>query len=104
MRRDFDMARQTGSSLPLTEHGQALEALKQRIVLLDGAMGTMIQRYKLEEKDFRNDSLADVETELKGNNDLLSLTRPDIISERFIASIIKRAQTSLRRTPFRVPP
>ena len=67
---------------PLTQAGQALEALiRERIVLLDGAMGTMIQQYKLEEQDFRNDSLADVEVELKGNNDLLSITRPDIIAE-----------------------
>ena len=67
---------------PLSKSGQALEALlRERIVLLDGAMGTMIQRYKLEEQDFRNDSLADVEVELKGNNDLLSLTRPEIIAE-----------------------
>jgi 5-methyltetrahydrofolate--homocysteine methyltransferase len=55
--------------------------LKQRIVFLDGAMGTMIQRYRLEEKDFRGTVLADHPQELKGNNDLLSLTRPDVITE-----------------------
>lgn len=48
-------------------------------MVLDGAMGTMIQRYKLEEKDFRNDRLNDHPFPLKGNNDLLSITRPDII-------------------------
>ncbi len=67
-------------SKPLTQKGQLLADLfAQRIVSLDGAMGTMIQQYKLEEEDFRNDSLKDVKKELKGNNDLLSLTRPDII-------------------------
>ena len=67
---------------PLSQSGQALEALlRERIVLLDGAMGTMIQQHKLEEKDFRDESLIDVKGELKGNNDLLSLTRPDIIEE-----------------------
>jgi 5-methyltetrahydrofolate--homocysteine methyltransferase len=53
--------------------------LQKRILILDGAMGTMIQRYKLEEKDFRNDALANHTHPLKGNNDLLSVTRPDII-------------------------
>lgn len=50
-------------------------------MVLDGAMGTMIQRYKLEEKDFRGEILKDHPYPLKGNNDLLSLTRPDIIKE-----------------------
>lgn len=49
--------------------------------MLDGAMGTMIQRHKLEEKDFRNESLKDHPHPLKGNNDLLSITRPDIIKD-----------------------
>lgn len=55
------------------------ELAAQRILILDGAMGTMIQRYKLEEEDFRNESLKDHPHPLKGNNDLLSITRPDII-------------------------
>lgn len=50
-------------------------------MVLDGAMGTMIQRYKLEEKDFRGEILKDHPHPLKGNNDLLSVTRPDIIKE-----------------------
>ena len=58
-----------------------LEAVKERILVLDGAMGTMIQRYNLTEDDFRGDRFLDSDVELKGNNDLLSLTRPDIISE-----------------------
>ncbi len=55
------------------------ELLNQRILLLDGAMGTMIQRYALNEKDFRGERFKDWPSDLKGNNDLLSLTRPDII-------------------------
>lgn len=57
------------------------EILKKRIMVLDGAMGTMIQRYKLKEEDFRNEALTDHPFPLKGNNDLLSITRPDIIKE-----------------------
>jgi 5-methyltetrahydrofolate--homocysteine methyltransferase len=57
------------------------DILKERIMVLDGAMGTMIQRYKLEEADFRNDRLKDHPHPLKGNNDLLSITRPDVIKE-----------------------
>lgn len=55
------------------------DILKERILVLDGAMGTMIQRYKLEEADFRAERFKDHPHPLKGNNDLLSLTRPDII-------------------------
>jgi len=57
------------------------EILKKRILVLDGAMGTMIQRYSLEEVDFRNESLEKFTTPLKGNNDLLSITRPTIIKD-----------------------
>jgi len=53
--------------------------LKERILVLDGAMGTMIQQYDLKEEDFRNEKLKAHAYPLKGNNDLLSLTRPDII-------------------------
>lgn len=53
--------------------------LKERILVLDGAMGTMIQRYNLDEEDFRKGWFEDHPSPLKGNNDLLSLTRPDII-------------------------
>lgn len=55
------------------------DILKERILILDGAMGTMIQRHKLEEKDFRNEELKDHPVPLRGNNDLLSVTRPDVI-------------------------
>jgi 5-methyltetrahydrofolate--homocysteine methyltransferase len=57
------------------------DILKKRIMVLDGAMGTMIQRHKLEEKDFRGEVLKDHPYPLKGNNDLLSITRPDIIKD-----------------------
>jgi 5-methyltetrahydrofolate--homocysteine methyltransferase len=54
-------------------------ALESRILIIDGAMGTMIQRYKLEESDYRGERFRDWPSDVKGNNDLLSLTRPDII-------------------------
>ena len=57
------------------------DILKQRILVLDGAMGTMIQRYNLTEEDYRGERFKDFPHDLKGNNDLLSLTRPDIIRE-----------------------
>ena len=62
--------------------GAALpDLLQQRILVLDGAMGTMIQRYKLGEADFRGQRFLNHPKDLKGNNDLLQLTRPDVIRE-----------------------
>ncbi|MFZ5955913.1 methionine synthase [Pseudomonas knackmussii] len=59
---------------------QALQqALKDRILILDGGMGTMIQSYKLQEEDYRGARFADWPSDVKGNNDLLLLTRPDVI-------------------------
>ena len=55
------------------------EVIKDRILVLDGAMGTMIQQHDLKEHDFRKNWFEDHQSSLKGNNDLLSLTRPDII-------------------------
>ena len=57
------------------------DILKQRILVLDGAMGTMIQRYKLTEEDYRGDRFKDYPSPLKGNNDLLSITKPEVIKE-----------------------
>jgi 5-methyltetrahydrofolate--homocysteine methyltransferase len=54
-------------------------ALQQRILIIDGAMGTMIQRHKLEEADYRGERFKDWHTDVKGNNDLLSITQPEII-------------------------
>lgn len=58
---------------------QLKQLLQQRIAIIDGAMGTMIQRYKLSEADFRGEQFKDWHCDLKGNNDLLSLTQPQII-------------------------
>lgn len=55
------------------------EELKKRILIIDGAMGTMIQRYKLEEADYRGERFANWHTDVKGNNDLLSITQPQIV-------------------------
>ena len=57
------------------------KAAQSRILVIDGAMGTMIQRYQLEEKDFRGDRFQSFHKDLKGNNDLLCITRPDVIEE-----------------------
>ncbi len=57
------------------------QQMQQRILILDGAMGTMIQSYRLEEADYRGERFADWASELKGNNDLLSLTQPQIIRD-----------------------
>src|SRR5258708_27996715 len=62
--------------------GAALPALlKSRILILDGAMGTMIQRYKLDEARYRGERFKDYGRDIKGNNELLSITQPQIISE-----------------------
>ncbi len=55
--------------------------LKERVLVLDGAMGTMIQRYKLQENDYRGERFKDYPSPLKGNNDLLVLTKPEVIEE-----------------------
>ncbi|MEA3244112.1 MAG: homocysteine S-methyltransferase family protein, partial [Pseudomonadota bacterium] len=57
------------------------QLLQERILILDGAMGTMIQRYKLDEAGYRGERFKDWPCDLKGNNDLLSLTQPQIISD-----------------------
>ena len=55
--------------------------INQRIIILDGAMGTMLQSYKLSESDFRGKRFAEIEGMMKGNSDLLNLTRPDVVSD-----------------------
>src|SRR5919205_2523523 len=57
------------------------DCLKKRILIIDGAMGTMIQRHKLEEKDYRGERFKDWHKDVKGNNDLLNITRPQIIED-----------------------
>lgn len=56
------------------------QALQERILIIDGAMGTMIQRHKLQEADYRGERFKDWPSDLKGNNDLLNLTKPEIIT------------------------
>lgn len=69
-----------GDEVKVTNRLDALhEQLAKRILVLDGGMGTMIQSYRLEEKDYRGARFADWESDLKGNNDLLVLTRPEVI-------------------------
>lgn len=75
-----------------------IDALEYRILVLDGAMGTMIQRYKLEEEDFRNDALMEHPGSLKGNNDLLSITRPEIIKEIHAAYFVAGADIAETNT------
>ena len=57
------------------------DIIKERILILDGAMGTMIQTYNLSEEDFREDRFRDFKGQMKGNNDVLNLTRPDVIAD-----------------------
>jgi 5-methyltetrahydrofolate--homocysteine methyltransferase len=65
--------------LPNSDSFDIVDALKQRILILDGAMGTMVQQFKLKEEDYRGSLFADHRIPLKNNNDILSLTRPEII-------------------------
>ena len=67
--------------VPYTRAARLPELLRQRILVIDGAMGTMIQRYKLGEADFRGARFADHPKDLRGNNELLQLTRPDVLRE-----------------------
>ena len=60
---------------------QFYQDLESRILILDGAMGTMIQQHKLQEQDYRGTRFADWPSDVKGNNDLLTLTQPDIIRD-----------------------
>lgn len=73
--------RAAASSTAYTRAADLPALLQQRIVIIDGAMGTMIQRYKLGEADFRGTRFTDHPKDLKGNNDLLALTRPDVLRE-----------------------
>jgi 5-methyltetrahydrofolate--homocysteine methyltransferase len=68
-------------SLAYTRAQQLPAILEKRIAILDGAMGTMIQRFKLNETQYRGERFADFPKDVKGNNELLSLTRPDVISD-----------------------
>jgi len=63
----------------MTEKKDIRKELESRVLVLDGAMGTMIQKYCLSEEDFRGTIFTDFQYDLKGNNDLLSITKPEII-------------------------
>ena len=79
-------------TLPNYTRAQQLPAiLRERIAILDGAMGTMIQRFKLTEEQYRGARFADFPRDVKGNNELLSLTRPDVIRdihEGYLAAVL----------------
>ena len=73
------------------------DILRQRLVILDGAMGTMIQRFKLTEEQYRGERFKDFHRDVKGNNELLSLTRPDVIRdihEQYLASGADMVETN----------
>ena len=85
---------------------QALQqALKERILILDGGMGTMIQSYRLEEEDYRGKRFADWPSDIKGNNDLLILTRPDVIGaiEKEYLDAAPTSSKPIPSTPLRCP-
>ena len=66
-------------SIPTGRGAQLARLLQERVVIIDGAMGTMIQTFKLDEAAFRGERFKDWPRDLKGNNDLLNLTRPEVI-------------------------
>jgi hypothetical protein len=70
--------------------------LSRKIMILDGAMGTMIQALGLSEGDYRGEQFKDWKSDLKENNDLLNLTRPDAI-KKFISNILRQARILLRQ-------
>ena len=68
-------------NLAFTRGARLPELLKQRIVIIDGAMGTMIQRYKLQEADYRGERFKDHPKDIKGNNEMLQLVKPEVLRE-----------------------
>ena len=63
----------------MTTRPDIRQLAKERILVIDGAMGSLIQQYKLTEKDFRGERFKDFHRDIQGNNDILSITRPDVI-------------------------
>ena len=85
------------SSPTYTRAAALPDILRQRLVILDGAMGTMIQRFKLSEEQYRGARFQDFHRDVKGNNELLSLTRPDVIRdihEQYLASGADMVETN----------
>ena len=84
---------------------QLHQQLKARILVLDGGMGTMIQSYRLSEQDFRGERFADWPCDLKGNNDLLVLSKPDVITaihDAYFAAGADIIETNTFKAPVRV--
>ena len=77
-----------------------LRLLNERILILDGGMGTMIQSFKLNEQDYRGERFADFPGQLKGNNDLLCITRPDVIQSIWMRERISSLRIRLMRMLF----
>ena len=81
------------------------QIVSDRILILDGAMGTMIQQYNLTEEDFRGERFAHIPGQLKGNNDLLCLTRPDVIQDihrKYLEAGADIIETNNIRTCFQI--
>jgi hypothetical protein len=73
------------------------QVLSERILIIDGAMGTMIQRHKLEEEDYRGERFKNWHKDVKGNNDLLSITNPALSLQESIANTSKPVPISLKQ-------
>ena len=82
---------------PTKAFDQINKIMKERIMVIDGAMGTAVQKYKLTEEDFRGERFKDHSHDLKGNNDILVITRRTS-SRRSTRSTSRLARTSSRRT------
>ena len=93
------------------------EIVKERLVVLDGAMGTMIQKYGLSESDFRGSRYAGVDVQMKGNNDMLNITKPEVImdihrkylaagadAQRWLMKVRALPKSALRNIPLRNSP
>ena len=86
------------------------EIVKERLVVLDGAMGTMIQKYGLSESDFRGSRYAGVDVQMKGNNDMLNITKPEVIMDihrKYLAAgadVRALPKSALRNIPLRNSP
>ena len=83
------------------------QLIDERVLILDGAMGTMIQRYNLSEQDFRGERFAEMPGQMKGNNDLLCLTRPDVIKDihhKYLEAGADIIETNPDRSRGRSPP
>ena len=78
------------------------QIVSDRILILDGAMGTMIQQYNLTEEDFRGERFAHIPGQLKGNNDLLCLTRPDVIQDIHRKYLEAGAEKALYDAPMHI--